>query len=417
MSKNLSGLCAKGIFVVGLASLFYFYEFMLRVSPNVFVDSWMSFFHTDAESFALMASAFYFAYAPMQIPIGMIGDHFGIRPVLIIAVIICACASLLLGHTSSLHVATSARFLMGMAASFAYLAPLMLAYLWIPHKYFATTTGGIQFLGALGAIFGGGPIDHLSRWVGGWQNSLNILGYIGLVLAVIFFFFIKERPSTRAPIKHLPMMTCLNRVIRCPQTWVIASLGFVFWAPMAAFTELWAGKWMEVSFHQPMSSMINWLSWVWLGIMVGGPLNGWICDTIGSRKPCIIVLLVLELIAFMSILYIPTHSIDWHLALFYFILGFSASGQCITFGLINDWHPAEISGTAVGFNNMAVILGGPILQPLIGWLLVHHTLAHHLTPEDFHHALMVVPIVLLAGLIICITLLKETHCQEQYEPS
>lgn len=62
-----------------IAALFYFYEFFLQVSPNVMVPELMSSFHVTAASLGNLAAFYFYAYAIMQIPAGVLLDFFGPR--------------------------------------------------------------------------------------------------------------------------------------------------------------------------------------------------------------------------------------------------------------------------------------------------------------------------------------------------
>ena len=83
--------------------------------------------------------------------------------------------------------------------------------------------------------------------------------------------------------------------------------------------------------------------------------------------------------------------------------------------------PPEVAGTAVGFNNMTVVMGGAILTPLVGLLLdavssgqMHGDLPIY-TLANYQSALMVLPLCGVLGLIVSIFFIKETKCQAQYE--
>lgn len=77
-----------------IAMLFYCFNYFLRVSPSVMQSELSQAFHIDAYQFGALASLYYWAYTPMQVPAGMIYDKFGARFVLFFA---CLTAALGLG--------------------------------------------------------------------------------------------------------------------------------------------------------------------------------------------------------------------------------------------------------------------------------------------------------------------------------
>src|SRR5579872_6748351 len=64
-----------------LGMLFYCYNYFLRVSPSVMQSDLMQNLHINATQFGTLAALYYWAYTPMQIPVGMIYDRFGARMV------------------------------------------------------------------------------------------------------------------------------------------------------------------------------------------------------------------------------------------------------------------------------------------------------------------------------------------------
>lgn len=106
----------------------------------------------------------------------------------------------------------------------------------------------------------------------------------------------------------------------------------------------------------------------------------------------------------------------WALAVCLFAFGIAASSQAVTFGLVHDRLPNRVAGTAVGFNNMAVIFGGMSCQPLAAFLLekISDTPA---TPSahDYQVALLIVPALYLLGIIIHWFFIEETYCCNQHE--
>ena len=105
--------------VWGLAAVFYLYELMLLVSPSVMVDDLSLTFRTSAEQLGSLAAFYYYAYALMQIPVGLLMDRYGPRLLLTIAAMLCAFGSVTFGHAHSLEMAEWGRFTMGIGGSFA----------------------------------------------------------------------------------------------------------------------------------------------------------------------------------------------------------------------------------------------------------------------------------------------------------
>ena len=157
----------------------------------------------------------------------------------------------------------------------------------------------------------------------------------------------------------------------------------------------------------------------WLGLALGSPTVGWYSAKIKQRCRPLLFCFACGLIASLFIVFakgLPHYIIGIAL----FLLGFSASVQSLSFGLIKDIVPSEMFGMASGLNNMAAILGGGIAQPLVGFLLQlkwqGHTINH--TPvyaiNDYQTAFILLPLAAIIGILVTRFKIKETSCQKQY---
>src|SRR5580692_8037086 len=65
-----------------LASLFYAFQYILRVMPNLMLADLMRQFHMDATLFGQFSGVYYLGYAFMHLPLGIVLDRFGPRKVM-----------------------------------------------------------------------------------------------------------------------------------------------------------------------------------------------------------------------------------------------------------------------------------------------------------------------------------------------
>jgi sugar phosphate permease len=404
--------------VVLLGSMFYVYEFFLRVIPSVITHELMRDFHANATSLGFMSASFYYAYAFMQIPAGILCDRFGPRLILTIAACICAIATVTFAHTDSLFLAGLARFAIGIASSCGFIAPVLLASRWFDSQYYSMITGLIQTLGSVGAIIGGGPIALVIQNYG-WRHTMIMVAMVAVFLAFLFIIGIRNHPKRKVaqPQKKLQTSTTWDNVkiiTSSKQTWCIAFISMCCWAPIALF-ELWGVPFLCTWHHCSASVAAKSMLWLWLGIAFWSPIVGRWSNLIKSRKTPLTICAIVGFITSIIVVYNPTQS--WPImktALF--MLGFSAAAQPVTFGVINDLHHPKVAGTAVGFNNMATIAGGPILQPLTGImlsLLWDHKMLDHApvySLHAYHEALSIIPITCIAGYLLVRYVLTETNC-------
>ena len=410
------------VLILIVASLLYVYEFYLRVIPSVITENLMRDLNINAHQLGVISSMFYVSYTFMQIPAGLLVDRFGPRRLLTVATIICAIATMLSGSATNQSTAAISRFLIGFGSSFAYACPLLVAKYWFSSNRFAMIGGCIQALGALGAIIGNEPVAYLTENIG-WRQTCLKSGILGLLLALVIWLIVRDKPTQ--PQRHHHAMQQMKEskrlkvVIQNPQTWFVAIMGFCYWAPMTVFAELWGRTFITQTHGISITQASLMMSWVWVGVALGGPIFGWLSNRINSRKKPIYLSYIIMLLTTYSLIYTPiNNSIIIDMGLFFF--GFASAAQCVTFGLVSDNNPRNVIGTAIGLNNMAVIAGGIILQPLVSSLLEYFTADHVTNAEtvfnlvDFQSAFILMPICTLIGLLTCICLVKETNARSLY---
>lgn len=403
------------IIVCSLASLFYLYDFLLRVMPSAMINDLMSHFHIGAARLGIMLAILYYAYAPMQIPAGLMFDRIGTRLLLTVMVLMCAIGTLLFGITDSIVIATIGRFLIGFSSAFAFLGALVLAARWLPHKYFAMFVGLVQLLGCVGAIAGETPIAIAVKHFG-WQKTNLAAALIGFVLAILFWILLRDHPegAVTEKTKSVNVLKQLSAVLKNAQNWWVGLYAFAIWAPATIFAVLWGVPFLMVLYKISASAAAGAVSLVWVGIGIGGSLIGWWSDHISKRCLPLIVSAVLGVITSGLVLYANN---SLHLTyLWLFLLGVSISGMVVTFGVIKDINDKSVNGTANGFNNMAILIGGIIFQPMVGVVL--HTLWNGklvnnipvYSLSNYKIALSIIPVCFLLAFVVSMFFIKETNC-------
>ena len=100
-----------------LSASFYLYEFILQVAPSVMAESLMKTFGVTAQGFGFISAFYFYAYAPMQLPAGVLYDRYGPRKLMTFAIILCALGSAFFASTDSVLTACIGRFLIGIGST------------------------------------------------------------------------------------------------------------------------------------------------------------------------------------------------------------------------------------------------------------------------------------------------------------
>lgn len=408
------------VLIYTLAALFLLYEMALQVLPSILSVPLMAELKIGPSVFGLMASFYFYSYTFMQIPAGLLLDRFGPRMLIPFSVLICAVGILLFGLTSNVESAALGRFLMGFGSAFAFIGVLTVAALWFHPRHFAFLVGIAQLLAALGALGGEVVIANIAETLGGiegsWRMLMIMLGIFGLMLTLFCFLIIRDQPNKiRVPFaKSFHLYRALKEIMHDKQTWWIALYAFSGWGPITLFAALWGVPYLKVRYTISESLAALACSAIWMGIAVAAPIIGWLSDKISRRRELLIFSAGLGLICSLSVIYISWIPF-WFMFILLFGIGVAGAGQILTFALVKDINRPEMTSTAIALNNMAVVVGGVIFQPLVGFLLQISSHAQSLNgtvvypASAYHFGLIMMPLCFLIGLFVSLFCIKETY--------
>ena len=357
----------------------------------------------------------------MQVLVGLFMDRYGPRRLLTVACLLCAFGTYLFASGHSLGIAELGRFLVGFGSAFAFVGAAKLATIWLPPNRFALISGIILCLGMLGAMMGD-ILLHLLVDAIGWRITLFGSASVGLVLAFFIWLIVRDQNPfhtdhfTHEPTTLSAVINGLFLAVRNSQVWLNGLIGLLLYLSLSAFAELWGVPYLQQAHALSRANAASANSMIFLGWAVGGPFWGWFSDFIRLRCTPMLIGSLGALIAVCIILYLPGLI---PLPLLYgllFIFGLFSSVQILVFALSREATPIKIAGTTIGVLNMLVMLGGNILQPLIGklldlqWTGTMHDGARVYSAIAYTYSLSVLPISLILAMVV-ILFVRETRCQ------
>lgn len=412
----------------GLGALFYYYEYSLQVSPSVMTTQLSQAFNVDATGLGKLVAYYFYAYAIMQIPVGLLLDKFGPRIMLTIALFICATGSLVFSCTTHLSTAEAARFFMGVGAAFSVISCFKLAANWFPPKRFALLTGLLLTIGMLGAAGGQAPLALLVT-LGGWQHVLIGFAVIGFTLGTTIFLVVRDTPkggitthkNTVPSKRRVGVLQGLGKALKKPQIWVVACYGSFMFGPTIAFGGLWGVPYLTSHFSINKATAGAVITLFFIGWAVGATSFGAYSDFIQKRKPPLCIATIGSFMVICALLYLPINLIGAMILLFLF--GFFTAAFLPIFSIVKEITPREYTASAIGFTNTLNTAVGAILQPAIGmvldalWQGGDNMLAHahrHYTLSLYTKALSLLPLCFVLALCF-LPFIKETYCKDQGE--
>lgn len=409
-----------GWVIFGLAAFFYCYEYFLRIAPPVMGEQIRAAFHLDATGFGVLLAFYYYAYDPLQLPVGVMMDRFGPRRLLFVACLMCVLGLYFFSNTTNqLSIAQLGRFLVGFGSAFAFVGVLKIASVWLPTRYFAVVAGVTTSLGMIGAMLGqmALPIwlEHTDWHTTIWQSA-----FVGIVLAFVILLVVRDHRSAAKPFPHQQvnvkgLIVDFVKLLKNKDVWINGGIGCLMFLSLTVVAEAWGIEFLKVAHGFDLKSATWANAMVFLGFAIGGPIVGWISEKCQSRRIPMICGSTLACIVLVPLIFIANlpHPIVYALL---FLLGLVSSPQVLIFVVASEIFPKVMTGTALALTNMICMVGGALFQPLTGKLLDIHWAKTLLmendlrvySVSDFQFAMSMVLICYIVNVVLC-WLLRESY--------
>jgi len=400
----------------GLGTLYFYFDFINQVVPAALGHQLINTFHTNAATLGFIASCYFYSYAVLQIPVGLIVDHFGPKRPLVLAALFAGSSCLLFSYASSPAQAALTRMMVGAGAAFSFVSCLKLAANWFPANRFATMVGLTNVIGMLGAVSGEGPISALAETLG-WRETLWLIAGLGLSLSLLIYLFMHDRPATATKPQNTavkPHVLADLKYLLCQRdAWFSGIYAATINTSFIAFGALWGTLFIQSKFHSGQTEAATIVSMLFIGAIPGSFFFGWFADRIRRFKLPMTIGAGGGLISMTVLLYMPELPL-WAAYLLIFLLGFCCCGNVLAYANNAKIGSKQAEGTSLGFTNTWLIGGSALFQPLIGKLLqdgqatTARTTALNFSAADFQYALSAIVISLMMALLMSL-LIKESY--------
>jgi len=352
--------------------------FFHRLCPAVIALDIQASFGLSGTLLGVLGSAYFYAYAIMQLPTGLLADSWGPRKTVSTFFILAGIGSVLMGVAPNLPVAVIGRILIGIGVSTVFVCNFKLLSEWFTVRQFVIMGSAFMAMGGLGALSSSAPLAWISDAIG-WRMTLIAVGMITLLMAGLAYAFVRNRPSDmglpsirpdrKTVEEKIGLMEGMRMVAFSGRFWPIAIWAFCVVGMSFAVGGLWGGPYLMHVYGLSKSAAGAVLSTFALAMIFGSPLLGWLSNRFG-RKPVLIgcSVILITVTGLMS-WFVDTLSLPALYILFFcfFITG-GAIGPIVA-AVSKELFPISISGTSVGVVNLFPFAGATFFQILIGAVL------------------------------------------------
>jgi MFS family permease len=385
-----------------LTSLYFFFEWFLRVSPSILPIFLEKELHTSLMEISTLSVMFYYPYLLMQIPVGMIVDRFDIRRLMIFIVLVFGIAAFGFSQMTNIYYGYLCRFVMGLTGAFAFVGTLKIITLYFDTSKAARMTGITQGLGMLGAVIGLSPMYYCFEHYG-WHQTLSLLSLVFFIIAACIWF--NKLPDWHHSIKN-SLIDDIKALLSRKYVWINALAVGCFYAPTVVFGEQWGVSFLA-STHLSTMQAASVLATMFIGMTIGCPILGMLSDVSNSRVTVMVYSTIICLLIMLLVLYGTLISITFSyiaLLVLMFLYGFFQGALVVFYTLCTELVPLKLTGICIGVTNMASVIVGAILIQLMAYLLqnfIYHypVVVSEVSTSSFQLVFILFPISFLISLV------------------
>ena len=360
--------------------LAYISVYFHRMAPAVVSSDLMQAFSTTGAALGSLAAMYYYIYTAMQIPAGVLADTIGIRGSVTAGNLVAGLGSILFGLADSFEVASFGRFLVGLGVSVIFVSLMKSNTVWFSDRLYGRVSGVTLLVGNLGSVLAAGPLAALLG-VMSWRTVFVVTGGFSLVLAVLSFALVRNRPEDaglpsmremegKAPhaAREHHWLRELRRIVLNRRIWPGFWANFGLAGGLFAFAGLWGVPLLRDAFGLSRAEASLYTTLTLLGLAFGALGAGWLSDHLGRRKPVLVGSALIYALAWLAMIFLPWGP-GWSGLLLFTLLGLTGAGFVVTYACAKEVTAPALSGMAISVVNTGLFLGAALMQPLFGWVL------------------------------------------------
>ncbi|KAB1187339.1 MULTISPECIES: MFS transporter [Haloferax] len=350
-----------------------------RVTTAVLADDLSRAFDTTGAELGLLHASFFYIYAGLQLPAGILVDRAGSRRVAAAGLAVMSLGVFGFALAPTYGIAFASRALLGLGGSVLYTATLRFLANWYRPDEFATMTGWTVAAAGMGGVLATTPLA-IAIDSADWRAVLLAIGVGGLGLAAVTFFVIRDRPrdagfepvdGVHPPTSRIEFSTVVEntkRVLKEGETWLMGTMLFLVLGTNFTVLGLWGVPYIADLYDVSVRTASMFVFVGNVGFLLGSPIMGTLSDRLGHRTELILGSCVVFTLAYGLIFFFVTPPLLVAGGLLFAAL-FVMGGSVIAFTVAKERHVASASATATGAINSMGYFGAAVFPAVMGYAL------------------------------------------------
>lgn len=342
-----------------IASIFYAYQYILRVMPNIMLSDIMQQFNINAATFGQFSGFYYIGYSLIHLPVGIMLDRFGPKKVMTVCILMSVVGLLPLIFAEHWIYPIAGRCLIGMGSSGAILGVFKIIRMIFSEERFPRMLSFSVTIGLIGAIYGGGPVSYMCTHLG-YQTVIKIFALAGIALAAITYWIV---PHVKAAAKSSVISNVKEVLGNQRVIWSCIFAGLMV-GPLEGFADVWGTSFLKQVYHFDGTLAASLPSLIFIGMCFGAPALSFIAEKVGSYLATIIAAGIVMGISFGMLL--VTQLSSSILSFNFVIVGICCAYQILAIYKASSYVREEVAGLTTAVANMIIMIFGYAFHAIMG---------------------------------------------------
>jgi len=345
-----------------ITSMFYAYQYILRVMPNIMIGDIKAQFDINDMVYGQYSGIYYIGYALLHLPLGILFDKYGPKRVMPICILLTVIGSLPVIFAENWTYPILGRFIIGVGSSGSAIGLFKVIRMVFADKHFARMLSFSVTFGLIGAIYGGGPVAQLTASMG-YKAVIELFAIVGVVLAAFTYLLIPKSDS----LNEGSVLDDLKEVLSNKKVLMICFFSGLMVGPLEGFADVWGAEFLKQVYNLDVQRAGYLASMIFVGMCFGAPLLSYLAERTGGYIASIIGSAITMLIVFSAL-------VSEMLTPNGILIGFILVGVCCAYQILAIYKATtyvneNVAGMTTAFVNMVIMSFGYAFHSIIGFIV------------------------------------------------
>ncbi len=387
-----------------IASVFYAYQYILRVMPNIMLSDIMTQFGIDAATFGQFSGVYYIGYSLMHLPLGILLDRYGPKKVLTGCILLSVAGLMPLLFADYWLYPIMGRLLIGIGSSGAILGVFKIIRMTFSEERFPRMLSISVMIGLIGAIYGGGPVSYMHSQLG-YRMVIELFAIGGVMLALATYLIVPQQQSS----EQGTVLSGIREVLSNRRVVFSCLFAGLLVGALEGFADVWATAFLKQVYGFDGTLSASLPSLIFIGMCFGAPVLSLVAEKAGSYLATIVGAGVVMTLSFVLMLTFALSSEV--LSGIFVLIGVCSAYQILAIYKASTYVADSVAGLTTAVANMIIMIFGYAFHTAIGTVV--SAMGGPATSLALEYGVAVIPMASLVGTAgFAILLAKEKQDQK-----